>query len=141
MASTRNEHSQVSLNQFISIQPIVSPWIISASYVKPYDIILTASKDMTVRIWTRKGISTSGVLVSMVTFSGAGLHIGTFGDQNWVLNDPGTYGILPRDLQAERDRDITRKEIATKRDENLKLSILATWRGLLSFGASSNIYW
>ncbi|KAH6585718.1 hypothetical protein BASA50_001053 [Batrachochytrium salamandrivorans] len=84
----------------------------SISYIKSDDMIITCSKDSTVRIWTIKGT-----------------HVGTFGDKSWVLGDELTYCPLPSDLKHDQDLKNKRAEIVNTKETLIKKSIIDTWRG------------
>eukprot|EP00842_Homolaphlyctis_polyrhiza_P001209 jgi/Hompol1/2089/HPOL_005462-RA len=84
----------------------------SVSYVKQYDILLTSSKDATVRIWTMEGS-----------------HIGTFGDRPWVFGDESTYCLLPPDLKQDLDLETKKADMANKKEALIKKNVIDTWRG------------
>ncbi|KAL2911515.1 hypothetical protein HK105_209004 [Polyrhizophydium stewartii] len=91
----------------------------SVSYVRAYNMILTSSKDATVRIWTFDG-----------------MHIGTFGDRPWVFGDDSTYCPLPPDLKQDQDLELKKAELANKKEAMIKKNVIETWRGVFSLDAA-----
>eukprot|EP00842_Homolaphlyctis_polyrhiza_P005998 jgi/Hompol1/639/HPOL_002560-RA len=93
----------------------------SVSYVKQYDILLTSSKDATVRIWTMEGS-----------------HIGTFGDRPWVFGDESTYCLLPPDLKQDLDLETKKADMANKKEALIKKNVIDTWRGVFQIDDASD---
>ncbi|KAI8929846.1 WD40-repeat-containing domain protein [Entophlyctis helioformis] len=94
--------------------------ITSISYVNGYDMILTSSKDATVRIWSMDGS-----------------HIGTFGDRPWVFGDDSTYCPLPPDLKQDHDLEIKKADMANKKEALIKKNVIDTWRGVFTLDTIS----
>ncbi|RKO89787.1 WD40-repeat-containing domain protein, partial [Blyttiomyces helicus] len=85
----------------------------SVNYVNTYDLILTAAKDLTIRVWTPEGE-----------------YIGIFGqDEPWVIHDRLTYRPLPEDVRLETELELQRTLAITKRREKLTKTVIDTWRG------------
>ncbi|KAJ3056388.1 WD repeat-containing protein 49 [Rhizophlyctis rosea] len=88
--------------------------IVSASYVNRYDIIITASKDATIRVWIPDGT-----------------HVGVFGqDEPWILGDASTYMPLPEDVKLEAQMESERHKMITKHKELMKKNVIDKWKGL-----------
>ncbi|KAJ3037384.1 WD40 repeat domain 95 [Rhizophlyctis rosea] len=88
--------------------------IVSVSYVNRHDIIITASKDATIRVWTPDGT-----------------HIGVFGqDEPWVLGDSSTYMPLPEDVKIEVQMEAERHKMITKHKELMKKTVIDKWKGM-----------
>ncbi|KAJ3193189.1 WD40 repeat domain 95 [Irineochytrium annulatum] len=88
--------------------------IASVNYVNTNDVILTASKDGTIRVWTAEG-----------------QHVGVFGQDNpWVLGDATTYMALPADVKHETALERQRNQMISMHKENLKKNVIDTWRGI-----------
>lgn len=91
--------------------------ISSLSYVKLHNIILSASKDCCVRLWTLDGE-----------------HIGTFGDfgdHSWALNNRSTFCPLPPDLQHYHEAERKRQAEIKKMEYDIKMKIIETWKSSL----------
>ncbi|TPX58932.1 hypothetical protein SpCBS45565_g07880 [Spizellomyces sp. 'palustris'] len=88
--------------------------ISSVNYANIHNVILTASKDGTIRVWTADGT-----------------HIGVFGqDDPWVLGDPFTYKEMPEDVKQASRIEEQRNQLLTKHQEMLKKNVIDTWRGI-----------
>ncbi|KAJ3217573.1 WD40 repeat domain 95 [Dinochytrium kinnereticum] len=88
--------------------------ISSVNYVNTYDVILTASKDGTVRVWTADGT-----------------HIGIFGqDDPWIIGEPTTYMPLPQDVKHESALERQQNQMLNMHKEKLKKNVIETWRGI-----------
>ncbi|KAI9204974.1 WD40-repeat-containing domain protein [Polychytrium aggregatum] len=88
--------------------------ITGVNYVNTQDVVLTSSKDCTIRAWTLQGV-----------------HIGIFGqDQPWDLSDPATYMSAPTDTTHETQLEEQRKEMMSRQKELLKKNVIETWREL-----------
>ncbi|KAJ3065105.1 WD40 repeat domain 95 [Podochytrium sp. JEL0797] len=105
----KNYESQVVMKTFwrAHVQSISS-----VNYVNAHDVILTSSKDGTVRVWTSDGT-----------------HIGIFGqDVPWVIDDPSTYMPLPVDVKKESAIEKQHNQLITNHRENLKKDVIETWK-------------
>ncbi|KAJ3185585.1 WD40 repeat domain 95 [Geranomyces variabilis] len=88
--------------------------ISSVNYANAHDVILTASKDATIRVWTSSGT-----------------HIGIFGqNEPWILGDPSTYRDAPEDVQQASRIEAQHNQMIVKHQEGLKKNVIDTWRGL-----------
>ncbi|KAI8914980.1 WD40-repeat-containing domain protein [Powellomyces hirtus] len=88
--------------------------ISSVNYANVHNVILTASKDGTIRVWTSTGT-----------------HIGIFGqDQPWSLGDPSTYREAPEDVQQASRIEAQHNQMMVKHQEGLKKNVIATWQGI-----------
>ncbi|KAJ3204740.1 WD40 repeat domain 95 [Entophlyctis luteolus] len=86
--------------------------ISSVNYVHAHDVILTSSKDCTVRVWTSDGT-----------------HIGIFGQEvPWVIDDPRTYMPLPADVKKESALEKQQNQLITTHREIVKKDVLETWK-------------
>ncbi|KAJ3083935.1 WD repeat-containing protein 49, partial [Rhizoclosmatium hyalinum] len=86
--------------------------ISSVNYVNAHDVILTSSKDGTVRVWTSDGT-----------------HIGIFGqDVPWIIDDPSTYMPLPVDVKKESAAEKQHNQLITSHRELLKKDVIETWK-------------
>ncbi|KAJ3105690.1 WD40 repeat domain 95 [Phlyctochytrium planicorne] len=88
--------------------------ISSVNYVNTYEVILTSSKDGTVRVWTPEG-----------------QHIGIFGQEEaWIIGEPSTYMPLPKDVKHESAVERQQNQILNMHKEKLKKNVIETWRGI-----------
>ncbi|KAI8614723.1 WD40-repeat-containing domain protein [Chytriomyces sp. MP71] len=86
--------------------------ISSVNFVEQQDVILTASKDATVRVWTLDGA-----------------HIGIFGqDVPWIIDDPSTFMSLPLDVKKESALEKQHNQLITSHREFLKKDVIETWK-------------
>ncbi|KAI9352022.1 WD40-repeat-containing domain protein [Obelidium mucronatum] len=86
--------------------------ISSVNYVNAHDVILTSSKDGTIRVWTSDGT-----------------HIGIFGQEvPWVIDDPSTYMPLPVDVKKESAIEKQHNQLITSHRELLKKDVIETWK-------------
>ncbi|KAI8827856.1 WD40-repeat-containing domain protein [Chytriomyces cf. hyalinus JEL632] len=86
--------------------------ISSVNFVATQDVILTSSKDGTVRVWNADGT-----------------HIGIFGqDIPWLIDDPSTYMPLPLDVKKESALEKQHTQLITSHRELLKKDVLETWK-------------
>lgn len=78
------------------------------------NIIITAAKDATVRIWTSTG-----------------KFIGFFGQSSlWNLSDPSTFMRLPPDVEEENLLEAQRNEMLLSRKQDMKKELIETWTGV-----------
>ncbi|KAJ3016984.1 WD40 repeat domain 95 [Thoreauomyces humboldtii] len=88
--------------------------ISSVNYANVHNVILTASKDGTIRVWTSSGT-----------------HIGIFGqDEPWILSNPATFRDAPEDVQQASRVEAQHNQMMVKHQEGLKKSVIDTWRGI-----------
>lgn len=86
--------------------------VASVNFVNTQDVVLTASKDATIRVWTTDGT-----------------HIGIFGqDVPWVIGEPSTYMQLPSDVKHETLLEKQRHQILVRQKESLKKNVIETWK-------------
>ncbi|KAI9094719.1 WD40-repeat-containing domain protein [Phlyctochytrium arcticum] len=88
--------------------------ISSVNYANIHNVLLTASKDGTIRVWTTEGA-----------------HIGVFGqDDMWTLGETITYKELPEDVKQAYRIEEQRNQLLSKHQEMLKKNVIDTWRGI-----------
>ncbi|KAI8818479.1 WD40-repeat-containing domain protein [Fimicolochytrium jonesii] len=97
--------------------------ISSVNYANVHNIILTCSKDCTIRVWTLSGT-----------------HIGIFGqDTPWILGDASTYRPHPEDVQQAARMEAEYMRMIVRHQEGLKKNVIESWRGLRGAGAVSAV--
>ncbi|KAJ3227462.1 WD40 repeat domain 95 [Clydaea vesicula] len=88
--------------------------IASLGYANSQELVITASRDSTIRVWTINGN-----------------HIGVFGgDVSWYIDDPSTYAHVPEDLRMEAELIKQRNQLLEKQNESIKKNVINNWRGI-----------
>lgn len=86
--------------------------VTSVSYAGGRDLILTASKDATIRVWTIDGA-----------------HVGIFGQHaTWELGNPATYMPIPADVRGENQIENKRRAAEEARLMKLKKITIGRWK-------------
>jgi WD40 repeat protein len=97
--------------------------ISSVSYVPSEKVLITASKDANIRVWTMEGE-----------------YVGVFGQENpWILNDISTYAPQPEDLRIEAQIEKKREEMILTQKEDLQRTVIETWKGLVASNLSPEV--
>ena len=100
--------------------------ITSVSYIHTKNMVLTASTDCSVRLWTADGNQFTFIQIKL---NHTGIYIGCFGqEKSWIASETKTFGKLPVELVSYYEKHAPPKEIELKKNVG---NLLSFWKSML----------